>query len=95
MGDFRRKADGRRIFDVEFKRATAARIAAGEVTLAEVARELDIQPALIRRWMKLAEGGSAAAVEAGEEAVTDAEFGGRDVSACEGVHNCKSIRGEG
>ena len=69
MGEFRRKADGRRIFDVEFKRATAARIAAGEVTLAEVARELDIQPALIRKWMKLAEGGSVAAVRAGEEVV--------------------------
>ena len=69
MGDFKRKADGRRIFDVEFKRATAARIASGEVTLAQVARELDIQPALIRRWMKLAEGGSVAAVRAGEEVV--------------------------
>ena len=69
MGDFKRKADGRRIFDVEFKRATAARIASGEITLAQVARELDIQPVLIRRWMKLAEGGSVAAVEAGEEVV--------------------------
>jgi len=69
MGDFKRKADGRRIFDVEFKRATAARIASGEVTLAQVARELDIQPALIRRWMSLAEGGSVAAVQAGEDVV--------------------------
>ena len=69
MGDFKRKADGRRIFDVEFKRATAARIAAGETTIAQVARELDIQPALIRRWIKLAEGGSVAAVESGEEVV--------------------------
>lgn len=69
MGDFKRKADGRRIFDVEFKRATSARIASGEVTLAQVARELDIQPALIRRWMSLAEGGSVAAVQAGEDVV--------------------------
>ena len=69
MGDFKRKADGRRIFDVEFKRATAARIAAGETTVAQVARELDIQPVLIRRWIKLAEGGSVAAVESGEEVV--------------------------
>ena len=69
MGDFKRKADGRRIFDVEFKRATAARIASGEVTLAQVARELDIQPALFRRWMSLAEGGSVVAVQAGEDVV--------------------------
>jgi transposase len=69
MGDFQRKSDGRRIFTTEFKRQTAARIKAGEVTLAEVSRELNIAPALIRKWMKLAEGGSTAAIEAGEEVV--------------------------
>jgi transposase len=69
MGDFARKADGRRIFSAEFKRQTAARISSGEVTLAEVSRELSVQPALVRRWMALAERGSTAAVEAGEEVV--------------------------
>ncbi len=40
MGDFPRKADGRRIFSVEFKRETVDRITSGERTLAELSREL-------------------------------------------------------
>ena len=69
MGDFARKADGRRVFTAEFKRTTVERIRSGETTLATFARELDIQPAIIRRWIKLDEGGSTAAVQAGEEVV--------------------------
>ena len=42
------------------------RIRSGESTIAEVTREMDIQPAVIRRWIKLSEGGRTAAVEAGE-----------------------------
>ncbi len=34
-----------------------------------MSRELDIQPTVIRRWIKLSEGGSTAAVGAGEEVV--------------------------
>ena len=37
--------------------------------MAEVAREMDIQPTVIRRWIKLSEGGSTAAVQAGESVV--------------------------
>ncbi len=69
MGDFSRKADGRRVFTSEFKRTTVERIRSGESTVAEVAREMDIQPTVIRRWIKLSEGGSTAAVEAGESVV--------------------------
>ena len=69
MGDFARKADGRRVFTAEFKRATVARIESGETTVAALSRELNIQPTVIRRWMKLSERGSTAAVEAGEEVV--------------------------
>jgi len=69
MGDFARKADGWRVFTAEFKRTTLERIRSGETTLATIARELDIQPAIIRRWMKLDERGSTAAVQAGEEVV--------------------------
>ncbi len=69
MGDFSRKADGRRVFTSEFKRTTVERIRNGESTVAEVAREMDIQPTVIRRWIKLSEGGSTAAVEAGESVV--------------------------
>ncbi len=69
MGDFSRKADGRRMFTAEFKRTTVERIGSGETTVAEVAREMDIQPTVIRRWIKLSEGGSTAAVQAGEPVV--------------------------
>ena len=42
MGEHWRKADGRRVFGTEFKRATVQRILTGEKTLAELSRELDI-----------------------------------------------------
>ena len=44
MGDFARKSDGRRIFTIEFKRGIVQQLVKGEKTLAEVSRELDIQP---------------------------------------------------
>src|SRR5882724_5330764 len=69
MGDFARKADGRVVFTAEFKRKTVERIRSGETTLATIARELDIQPAIIRRWVKLDERGSTTAVQAGEDVV--------------------------
>ena len=69
MGDFARKPDGRRVFTVEFKRGTVERLRTGETTVATLARELDIQPSVIRRWMKLDERGSTTAVQAGEEVV--------------------------
>ncbi len=69
MGDFERKADGRRVFTAEFKRSAVARVHSGETTVAALSRELDIQSTVIRRWIKLSEGGSTAAVGAGEEVV--------------------------
>ncbi len=59
MWDFPRKADGRRIFSVEVKRETVGRITSGERTLAELSRELEIAPAVIRNWMRLVERGLA------------------------------------
>ena len=44
MGEFPRKSDGRRFFTVEFKRGVVQQLLKGEKTLAEVSRELDIQP---------------------------------------------------
>lgn len=49
MAEFARKADGRRVFTVDFKRETVARIVPGEKTLAELSRELGIQPSVLRR----------------------------------------------
>jgi transposase len=69
MGDFPRKADGRRIFSAEFKRSTAQRVLSGEKTLAQVSREFDILPAVIRDWMRRAEGGATTAIRANEEVV--------------------------
>ncbi len=44
MGDFPRKADGRRIFTAEFKRGMVQQLLKGEKTLAEVSRELERAP---------------------------------------------------
>src|SRR5205823_5803229 len=55
MGEHRRKADGRRVLSTEFKRATVQRILTSEKTLAELSRELDISPSVIRNWMRFAE----------------------------------------
>jgi transposase-like protein len=44
MAEFARKADGRRVFTVDFKRETVGRIVSGEKTLAELSRELGISP---------------------------------------------------
>ena len=69
MGEHRRKADGRRVFTTEFKRATVQRIVAGEKTVAELSRELDIAPSVIRSWKRFAEAGATTAVQASEDVV--------------------------
>jgi transposase len=74
MGDFARKSDGRRIFTAEFKRETVQRILSGEKTLAEVSRELDISPAVIRHWKRRFESGAATAVRADEDVVPASEL---------------------
>jgi transposase len=67
--EFARKADGRRVFTVDFKRETVARIVSGEKTLAELSRELGISPSVLRNWMRLVERGGTTAVAAGEDVV--------------------------
>jgi transposase len=69
MAEFARKADGRRVFTVDFKRETVARIVSGEKTLAELSRELGISPSVLRNWMRLVDRGGTTAVAAGEEVV--------------------------
>ncbi|HEY3202593.1 MAG TPA: hypothetical protein VGL03_02925, partial [Thermoanaerobaculia bacterium] len=51
------------------KYATTVRLPPGEKTLAELSRELEIQPAVLRNWMRLVERGGTAAVAAGEDVV--------------------------
>jgi len=69
MGEHRRKADGRRVFSTEFKRETVQRIVNGEKTVAELSRELDIAPSVIRNWKRFAEAGATAAVQASKDVV--------------------------
>jgi transposase-like protein len=52
MGNHPRKADGQRVFSAEFKRTTVQRILTGEKTVAELSRELDIVPSVIRTWAR-------------------------------------------
>jgi transposase-like protein len=67
----RTPAEGRRrrVFSTEFKQTTVQRILTGEKTLAELSRELDISPSVIRNWKRFAEAGATTAVQASEDAV--------------------------
>ena len=62
-------ADGRRVFSTEFKRAAVQRIATGEKTVAELSRELDIAPSVLRNWKRFAEAGATTVVQAQEDVV--------------------------
>lgn len=69
MGDYSRKADGRRVFNTELKRTTVQRILTGEKTLAALSRELDISPGVLRNWKRHYEADATTAVAANEEVV--------------------------
>ena len=69
MGEFPRKSDGRRVFTVEFKRGVVQQLLKGDKTLAEVSRELDIQPSVVRQWRRRFEAGATAAVATNEDVV--------------------------
>ena len=69
MGNHPRKADGRRVFGAEFKRTTVQRVLTGEKTVAELSRELDIGPSVIRNWARRAEAGATTAVAANDDVV--------------------------
>jgi transposase-like protein len=62
------------MFTAEFKHAQIARVGRGEVTLAELSRELAVSPSVVRRWQRLSTNGSAAAVGANEEVVPASEL---------------------
>ncbi len=69
MGEIRRASDGRRLFSVEFKREQLERVVRGEVTLAELSRDLDVSPSVVRRWKQRYEQGGQTAVESGDDVV--------------------------
>src|SRR5690349_10295146 len=53
MARIARKADGRRIFTAEFKRKQIDRVWKGELTLADLSRQLGIARSLLQRWKRL------------------------------------------
>ena len=74
MGEFARKADGRRIFTPDFKREVVQQILKDEKTLAELSREYDITPTVIRDWKRRYESGAATAVKANGAVVAASEL---------------------
>jgi transposase-like protein len=54
---------------VEFKRGVVQQLLKGEKTLAEVSRERDIQPRVVRQWKRRFEAGATAAVATNEDVV--------------------------
>ena len=69
MGEIARGADGRRLFTPEFKKQQIGRVLRGEVTLSELTRELDVSPSVVRKWKRLFEQGSTAAMGANGDVV--------------------------
>ncbi len=67
-------SDGRRFFTTQFKQEQIARVDRQEVTLSELARELAIQPSVVRRWQHLSPKGSSAAVASNQEVVPIGEL---------------------
>lgn len=69
MGEFARGAAGRRLFSPEFKKQQIGRALRGEITLAELTRELDISPSVTRRSKRLFEQRGSAAMSANVDVV--------------------------
>ena len=70
MGEIARGADGRRLFTPEFKKQQIERVLRAEITLAELTRELDVSPSVVRKWRRLVEHGSTAAMRANGDVVS-------------------------
>lgn len=74
MAPQKRASGGRRRFGAEFKREQLARIERGEITIAELSREVQIDQSVVRRWKHLMERGSTTAVAANEDVVPASEL---------------------
>ena len=53
----------------EFKRGAVQQLLKGEKTLAELSRELDIEPSVVRQWKRRFDAGASTAVAANEDVV--------------------------
>ncbi|GEM_PF-930043 len=78
MEKHQKGSDGRRLFSAEFKQEAVRRVTSGEVTAAELSRELGIQPSLLQHWKRRINGGGRVAVTANEDVVPISELKARD-----------------
>jgi len=69
-----RGSDGRRLFSAEFKQEAVRRVTSGEITAAELSRELGIHPSLLQHWKRRITGGARVAVTANEDVVPVSEL---------------------
>jgi transposase-like protein len=78
MEKHQKGSNGRRLFSVEFKQESVRRVTSGEITAAELSRELGIQPSLLQHWKRCINGGARVAVTANEDVVPVSELKARD-----------------
>ncbi len=69
-----RGSDGRRLFTAEFKRRQIDRVLRGELTAAELSRELGVSRPLIQKWKYLATKAAEAAVRSNGDVVPVSEL---------------------
>jgi transposase len=74
MEKHQKGSDGRRLFSAEFKQEAVRRVTSGEITAAELSRELGIQPSLLQHWKRRVAGGASVAVAANEDVVPVSEL---------------------
>jgi len=74
MEKHQRGSDGRRLFSAEFKQEAVRRMTGGEITIAELSRELSISPTLLQHWKHRVSGGARVAVTANEDVVPVSEL---------------------
>lgn len=74
MEGIARGSDGRRLFTAEFKRQQIDRVLKGEVTSAELSRELGIARSLVQKWKYLATKGAETAVGSNGDVVPVSEL---------------------
>src|SRR5665213_3469465 len=68
-GEDQKGSDGRRLFSAEFKQEAVRRVTSGEITAAELTRELGIQPSLLQHRRRRITGVASIAVTANEDVV--------------------------
>ena len=74
MENVSRGSDGRRLFTAEFKRQQIDRVLRGELTAAELSRELGVSRPLIQKWKYLVTKGAEAAVGSNGDVVPVSEL---------------------